>query len=256
MNEAEITNLRNQQARICVVHYSCENLGDSNQGLSPRITSIAVLDFSSKMMHSFSIHLIAEIKGVSRDQIPSNYDDLEREMLLAFDKFISEKSNAIWLHWNMSNINFGFEAIEHRFKVLTKQEAKKIADSNRKNLSSLIVGKYGDNCVDHPRMENLMKLNGGVSRDFLSGEVEVAAFSNKEYLKLHKSTMSKVYWFTHMIELLMAGKVKTQRSNLKERFLSSLESPVAKVIGLIASVVAVVQLICFLYSWVVSKISG
>lgn len=95
----------------------------------------------------------------------------------------------------MSNINFGFEALEHRYRVLTDKVPSKIADANKYNLSSLISDIYGSNYVDHPKMPNLMELNGGKPRDFLTGLEEVEAFDRKEYIRLHKSTMSKVYFF-------------------------------------------------------------
>jgi hypothetical protein len=41
-------------------------------------------------MHSFSIHLIAEIKKISRDNIDAHYDQLEAVMLEDFYKFVQE----------------------------------------------------------------------------------------------------------------------------------------------------------------------
>lgn len=47
-----------------VIHYSCESFYDIKDGRSPRITSIAIRQLSSGQTTSFSIHKIAEIKGV------------------------------------------------------------------------------------------------------------------------------------------------------------------------------------------------
>ena len=225
-----------------VIHYSCQALSDSNEGLSPRITSIAVLHVERSVMHSFSIHLIAEKQGVEKSKIEASYNELEAAMLEQFFKFVSENDDARWLHWNMSNINFGFEALSHRYGVLTKNQPPNIPDTMCFNLSSMILQKYGSDCVDHPRMEKLMEKNGGVPRDFLNGEQEAKAFKAKELVKLHKSTMTKAYWFQSMFFLFQKNKIITQRSNFKEKVNKLAESTTAKILGLIAVLFSVFQL--------------
>jgi hypothetical protein len=235
--------LRQQNDQLLAIHYSCQNLSDDNEDLSPRVTSIAVLHLSSSSMHSFSIHLIAERKRVSRDEIPDQYDELERVMLTEFYDFVKSHQDHLWIHWQMTNINYGFEALSHRYAVLTGFEPPRILDSKKFNLSSLITSAYGHDCVDHPRMINLMKLNGGVHRDFLSGVDEVAAFKDKEYIKLHKSTMCKVYWFKHIYYLLQDKKVKTARTNLWNRANELVEKPAVKVLAFVAVLYTLFQLL-------------
>ncbi|EHU5005532.1 hypothetical protein U0N67_004972 [Vibrio parahaemolyticus] len=227
---------------LLVVHYSCQNLNDNNEGFSPRITSIAVQHVGSSTMHSFSIHLIAEIKKISRADIEQHYDELEATMLEDFYRFIQDHQDHYWLHWNMTNINFGFETIEHRYRVLTQKVPPKVDDSKKYNLSTLVSQLYGVDYVDHPKMPNLMELNGGKSRDFLTGGEEVTAFERKEYIKLHKSTMSKVYFFKSVFHKLQSKKLKTARSNLPAKLNSALESLPAKILALIAVLFSVGQL--------------
>ena len=167
MNAKDILRqLRQNELNLYAIHYSCETLGDGNEGLSPRITSIAVLHMPSSNMHSFSIHLVAEVSKVTRESISDHYDSLEKQMLIDFYEFVKSHQDTLWLHWNMSNINYGFEALAHRYRVLCGNEAQQILDSKRFNLSSMIADIYGSNCVDQPRMFNLMKANGGQHRDF------------------------------------------------------------------------------------------
>jgi hypothetical protein len=243
-----VKELKGYAISLFAIHYSCQSLSDSNEGYSPRITSIAVLHIERSIMHSFSIHLIAEEKNVPRNEIESHYDDLEGEMLRRFYQFVSANPDARWLHWNMSNINYGFETLSHRFRVLTAEEAPRIADTKRYNLSGLITETYGSDCVDDPKMPNLMDLNGGKHRDFLSGQEEVQAFQSKEFVKLHKSTMSKVYWFQKIYRRLLSHKVVTQRSNWKERINRFVESTPVKVLGFVAVVFTVGQLGTMAYS--------
>lgn len=236
-----LQHLKQHESQLLTIHYSCQSLGDGNEGLSPRITSIAVLHLASSSMHSFSIHLIAEVRNVKREEIHDHYDDLEKQMLIQFYEFVKLNQDALWIHWNMSNINYGFEAIAHRYKVLSNTDAPQVPDSRRFNLSTLILATYGENCVDNPRMVNLMQLNGGRPRDQLTGTEEVEAFKNKEYIKLHKSTMCKVYWFQSMYKKLQARKIRTAHTNFLNRTNEFMEKPTVKLLGFISVLYAIFQ---------------
>ena len=244
----KIKELHRLENEIYIIHYSCQTLGDGNEGLSPRITSIAVLHLASSSMHSFSIHLIAEVMGIKRDSIEDHYDKLEMEMLEEFYRFVKTIPSAIWLHWNMDNINYGFELLAHRYKVLTQKDAPTIPDSKRQNLSSLILGIYGSKCVNDPKMENLMILNSGKHRDFINGKEEAAAFAAKEYVKLHKSTMCKVYWFKSMYHKLISHKIKTSKSNWKNKISDFTDKPWVKLLGFIAVMITIFQLFYFIFT--------
>jgi hypothetical protein len=199
-------------------------------------------------MHSFSIHLIAEINKIPRNDIHDHYDELEKEMLAQFFAFLSDNDGSFWLHWNMSNINYGFEALIHRYKVLSGADGKRIPDSKKFNLSSLILSKYGKNCVEHPRMPSFMKLNDGEHRDYLAGKEEVDAFADKEYVKLHKSTMSKAYWFQHMYYLLQKNKVNVHNKNWGNKVNTFLERPTVKALGFVAVLFSLFQAVQISYS--------
>ncbi len=233
--------LHENEQSLFIVHYSCQNLNDNNENYSPRITSIAILHVGSSTMHSFSIHLIAEIKAIPREEIHERYDELEKEMLAQFFSFISDNDGGFWLHWNMSNINYGFEALIHRYKVLSGEDGKRIPDSKKFNLPSMVLSLYGKKCVAHPRMASFMKLNDGDHRDNLTGKEEVEAFAAKEYVKLHKSTMSKAYWFQHMYYLLQKNKVSVHNKNWDNKVSTFLERPTVKALGFIAVLFSLFQ---------------
>ena len=240
MPRKKIKYLIENKSRILFIHYSCENLTDKNQELSPRITSIAVLFSNGHTLRSFSIHYTAEVMDIDRGEIEKNYKNIEKEMLSDFFKFAESKYDYIWLHWNMTNINYGFEALEHRYKVLLKKDAYHINEENRYNLSKLIFDKYGKKSVDDPKMENLMILNGGLHRDFLSGINEVNAFNNKEYLKMHKSTMCKVYWLSSIFSLFLANKVKTKRINWKLLTDKIFNHPLTRIISIASAIFTII----------------
>jgi hypothetical protein len=238
--------LKNNTSSLLIIHYSCQNLNDNNEGYSPRITSIAVYHVESSAMHSFSIHLVAEIMGISREEIASKYNVLESQMLRDFNNYVKDHQDYYWLHWNMTNISFGFETLFHRFRVLTQETPPLVNDSKKINLSSLVSDIYGKNYVEHPRMNKLMDLNGGVPRDFLSGAEEVKAFDNMEYLKLHKSTMSKVYFFKSAFFKLTNKKLKTSKSGIRIKFHKFIESSVIKGLGIVALVLTITQGVYFI----------
>ena len=248
MPNKKLRHLSENKDKILFVHYSCENLTDKNQELSPRITSIAVLFNDEHTLKSFSLHLTAEVMDIDRDEIEKKYNEIEKAMLADFFKFAETKYDYIWLHWNMTNINYGFEALEHRYKVLFKKDAYHIREENRHNLSRLIFDKYGKKSVDDPKMENLMILNGGVHRDFMSGRNEVDAFNNKEFLKMHKSTMCKVYWLSSIFRLFLINKVKTKRFNWKLFTDKVFDHPITRIISFISMIVSIIGFIWLLTS--------
>ena len=105
-------------SNVWVIHYSCESFYEIHEGRSPRITSIALHKLDSAQTMSFSIHKVAEIKGVPLSNISEHYDCLEREMLQDFYRHLRNYQQMQYLHWNMRDSNYGFQAIEHRFRVL------------------------------------------------------------------------------------------------------------------------------------------
>lgn len=228
---------------LLIIHYSCQRLNDSNEGISPRVTSIAVLDYSSFTIKSFSIHLVAEVKKCKLESIEKHYDELEKDMLTDFNNFVAKHQNAAWLHWNMKSIHYGFELLAHRYEVLTGEKASQILASKRHNLDIMISDVYGRRYVEHPRMQKLLELNHEKSREFLTGAEEAAAFENSEYIKLHRSTLSKVESFHAIYVKLQAKKLKTTSARLLIKIDRLLESTLAKILGFIAVILTLLTFI-------------
>ncbi|MEA9653318.1 hypothetical protein ABFU65_20120 [Xanthomonas campestris pv. raphani] len=174
-----------------VIHYSCESFYDRADGRTARITSIAVRQLESGQTRSFSIHKIAELQKVDLVDIASHYDRLELEMLDEFFSFVRSNQHCNWLHWNMRDINYGFQAIEHRHRVLGGNPHE-VKDEKKIDLSRLLISIYGVRYAGHPRLESIMQTNRITHRDFLVGRDEAAAWNNREFVKLHQSTLRKV----------------------------------------------------------------
>ena len=146
-------------AHVWAIHYSCESFYDRPAGRSPRITSIAIRKLDSAQTISFSIHQVAERQGVPFDDIAQRYDELEKRMLDEFFDRISHHQWMKYLHWNMRDINYGFAAIEHRYRVLGG-EPFLIDDKDKFDLSRLLIDIYGVDYIGHPRLQNIMEKNG------------------------------------------------------------------------------------------------
>lgn len=174
-----------------VVHYSCESFYDRPDGSSPRITSIAVRNLESGQTESFSIHQIAEIKRIPLDKIESSYHDLERDMLKRYFGFVKRNENCHWIHWNMRDQNFGFAALEHRYRVHGRTPTQ-IHESRKIDLARLMVDLYGRKYIGDPKMLNLVEKNKLNNVGFLNGQQEADAFVAKDFVKLHQSTLRKV----------------------------------------------------------------
>jgi hypothetical protein len=65
-----------------IIHYSSQSLYDvDSEGHSPRITSIAAMHFATRQTTSFSVHAVADLLKIGKDEIESRYNDIEKEML-------------------------------------------------------------------------------------------------------------------------------------------------------------------------------
>jgi hypothetical protein len=160
--------------------------------LEPRITSIATRKLDSGQTVSFSIHQVAELDGIELTGITAHYDDLERKMLDDFFGHIGSHRGMKYLHWNMRDINYGFAAIEHRYRVLGGNPTFVIPDENKFDLARLLIDIYGEAYTEHPRLTTLLHKNKIQPRDFLNGASEAEAFEQGNFVGLHQSTLRKV----------------------------------------------------------------
>jgi hypothetical protein len=222
-----------------IIHYSCQSLYDDNEALSPRITSIAITHFSTEQTVSFSTHSIAEELHIARESVRDRFDDVERELLRGFYAFVRDRRDKYWIHWNMRNLTYGFEHLEHRYRVLGGTDAPIVPVERRLNLNDLLANRYGGDYATHPKLKSLMELNGGIHRHFLSGEEEVQAFRNNEFIRMHNSTLSKVGFLNSVVRKTVSGKLRTASRGIGIALDRIFESRTAKAVGLIATVMSI-----------------
>ena len=203
-----LENLFHRAPNVLVIHYSCESFYDRKDGRTPRVTSIAVRNLSTGQTHSFSIHKQAEVIGVAPASNTAEYDRLEKEMLAEYFEFVRTQQGFSWIHWNMRDVNYGFAAIDHRFRVLGGTPIS-LEDSRKFDLARLLPAAYGMKYIGHPRLESLVKRNSITMLDFLAGKEEAEAFESGNYVRLHQSTLRKVDVLASILERAAEGSLKT-----------------------------------------------
>lgn len=207
----ELREIRRHAASAFVIHYSCETFYETVEGRTARVTSIAVRNLANAQTYSFSIHKLAEQNGYTLADVPQHYDELEKSMLDEFFGFLKDHPGHTFVHWNMRDINYGFPALEHRYKVL-KGDPHKVPDNKKFDLARAMVAIYNRSYVGHGddgRFLNLCRLNKITDRDALTGEQEAQAFVDQQYVKLHQSTLRKVDMMANVFVRAEDGSLRT-----------------------------------------------
>ncbi|MBD8562140.1 hypothetical protein IFT91_26145 [Pseudomonas fluorescens] len=221
------------------IHYSCQSLYDDNEGLSPRITSIAITHYATGQAVSFSTHSIAEELRIGREDVLGNFDAVELQLLTGFYQFVRDRRDKYWVHWNMRNLTYGFEHLEHRYRALGGRDASVIPVERRLNLNDVLADRYGSGYAHHPKMKSLMELNGGIPRHFLEGKEEIQAFENKEFIRMHNSTLSKVGFLNSTIRKMVTGKLRTASRGFGVALDRIFEGRSAKAIALLGALIGI-----------------
>ncbi|WP_159437102.1 hypothetical protein [Parasphingorhabdus marina] len=188
---------------------------------------------------SFSTHAIAEELHIAKDDVFAEFDRVEKELLKRFYDFVQNYRGSYWIHWNMRNLTYGFEHLEHRARTLDIANPPFIPPEQRINLNDILRSKYGKLYANHPQMPTLMDLNGGKPKDFLNGQQETEAFENGEFIKMHQSTLSKVGFFCSVMRKASKNRLITASPTIGariDRFYEGRGVKTAGLVGMLASV--------------------
>jgi hypothetical protein len=238
---------------VWVIHYSCESFYDRTDGRSPRITSLAVRKFDNAQTFSFSIHQVAERTAVPFADIDQHFDALEKQMLEEFFAHVRSHQNVKYLHWNMRDSNYGFAAIEHRYRVLGGDPFR-IPDDRKYDLARILIDIYGTGYIGHPRLEKIIEKNSITERDFLNGAEEAQAFESRNLIALHLSTLRKVDILANIAGRVYDRNLKTNTSwwemhgGKLRTFINWLAD--MKALQLIATIGGICGLAYSIYQWI------
>ncbi|NIM30636.1 MAG: hypothetical protein GTN60_04840 [Pseudomonas stutzeri] len=139
-------------------------------------------------------------------------------MLDGYFSFLRNHSGCYFVHWNMRDENYGFYALEHRYRVLGGTPFE-LQDDLKVDLARELISIYGRNYAPHKdshgrkgRIMGLAELNEVTDEDALTGEEEAAAFIKGDYLKMHRSTLRKLDMFANFFDRAHQRKLKTKSS--------------------------------------------
>ena len=203
------------------VHYARQNCFEESYEKGPRVITITVMNAESEQTLTFSIKKCSEKYGCDFfDLEEKEKDKIEYDMLENFFKYVVANKNKTWLHWNMKNNNFGFYAINDRFRELGGVPYD--FDENKLvNISDLLKRKYGTNfatdCVWNGKtmgkMYDIFMLNNISDSSILNGEQEIKEYILKNILAVEQSVIGKLKAFKLIVERA-ADNVLVTRGNI------------------------------------------
>ena len=178
-------------ASVLAIHYACERFDAGRGADSPRITAIACHNLGTGETASFSILAEAELLHLPPMKILARLDALETTMLAKFFDHLALSRSMRFVHWNMRDAVFGFEALEHRFAVLGGAPLR-IADNQKTDIARLLADIYGTGYVPSPPFETLARRNDIRRTGMLIGAAEADAFNRGDYRSVQRSVLAKV----------------------------------------------------------------
>lgn len=229
-----------------VIHYSRQDLNDNEKGMAtPRIIAIMIKSLDGKTTDCFAIHHEAEKAKVILENITDYYDQLEERVIRGFNAFVKTHSGCKWLHWDMNDVHFGFDAIKHRYKVLIDEEGKgfeEVPFHNRININEIVKDIYGSNYEKDPQLDNLMRTNskGHLKEDFLTLPEEAAAFKQLDFPKILESLRCKVNFLLDVINKTFASNLKVGKKNNINRLRAFITHPVTATISLLLTILSII----------------
>jgi hypothetical protein len=119
---------------VFFVHYQCEDFNVSDE-----ITSLSI----------FADDKVIEFKNKSEEENIEEYCNTVNELL---------ERGLIPIHWSQNRPYFGVEHIMSRYHKLTGKKIE-LEYQDSLNLSAVLKHKFGEEYVNHPRLDNLAHLN-------------------------------------------------------------------------------------------------
>jgi hypothetical protein len=242
----QLRSLLNNPQEALVIHYSRQNLNDNERGMAtPRIIAILIKSLDGITTNCFAIHHEAEKAKVILENITDYYDLLEANLIKGFNNFIKQNPGRKWIHWDMNDVHFSFEAIEHRYKVLVEESGAgyvQVPNNDRINLNQVIKAIYSSNYEKDPQLDNLMRTNNvGQLRDgFLTLPQEAQAFRELGFPSILESLRCKVNFLLEVIEKAANDTLKVGKRNRINRLRAFITHPVTATVSLFLTLLSLI----------------
>jgi hypothetical protein len=230
-------------SKVLFIHYTQSRTYDDDYGgISPIITSIVVKSMDDQVCKHFALQFEADKAGIPKDEIQDSYRELEYRILKAFNDFVRRNTMCIWIHWDMKDINFGFEAIKHRFEKIFEglDDYCEIPSNQKRNLRQVLEGMYGERFADGPdHFKDILICNSSNIEDpgYLTRDAESKEFESKNFDSVIKSVDVKVDFLRRATKKLLDRELKVLNKNNYAIFVDIVNHPFITFIGWLATIV-------------------
>lgn len=214
----------NTKKDYIIIHYARQNCLNETFEKGPRILAIVTMNAESEQTKLFSLNESTNNSNYSFFELSeSQKDEIEFNMLTSFFNYIKCNKGKKFVHWNMKNNNFGFSALENRYKQLGGNSFN-FSYENIINLSTLLKKKYGINFakksmwngVHTGKMYDIFLLNGINDINILNGEQEVKEYMLQNLASIEQSVLGKVKAFHYIIERASDNALKVRGNIFKD----------------------------------------
>lgn len=209
--KARLGELFAHPASVFVIHYACQSLSQTEAQGSPRIASIVMRNLASGQTVSFSIHQELDLLRLPLEHAFQSMDALELAMLDKFFRVLAQNTGARFVHWRMSDVRYGFSAIEHRYRVLGGRPHS-VPEHQRFDVSILLADSYGSDYAPSPHFESLAGKNKLSLTGYIAGKAEPEVFNRGEFAAVLRSNIAKVTIIAAVVQRMFDGSLKTNAS--------------------------------------------
>jgi hypothetical protein len=188
---------------LVAVHYGCENLYTATDHPAA-VSCIAFCRIGRSDAGSFSVV-----------DYPGNPSSPEPEIavLREYFAFAQQNSGAAIVHWNMGKPDYGFSALEARYRFLAADDPPYRVPRDRTfDLDDLIAHEHGTDYAPHPRLISIAALNGLSRHHALTGGEEAEKFASGDHGSVRRSIDEKARWIADLSDHFLSGRLKTLRS--------------------------------------------
>ena len=213
-----------KKSNYIFIHYARQNCFSEAYEKGPRVIAIVAMNAESEQFSVFSLKKSADKQGkVFFELSDSEKDIIEYNMLQDFFEYVKDNKDKVWLHWNMKNNNFGFSAIEDRFRML-KGNPSHFEEGKLINISVLLKKKYGMNYAKDNmwngklmgKMYDIFILNRITDSNILDGEREIIEYILKNVTSIEQSVLGKLKAFKVIMEKAADNVLKCRGNILKD----------------------------------------
>jgi L-rhamnose mutarotase len=181
------------------IHYACESLFPKR---TSHVTAISVCEIATKKLTTFSMEDVQKTLGIQRDPL-----EFEAHLLKSFFAFVSEHLDAVWIHWHMDGVEYGFEVLKERFEMLWGEQPPVFVATV--NLAERIYEYPQKRCRRYPKMYQLFQENGIDDQAILSGREEAELFKRAEYAQIKHSSRTKAKALAKVYDKLQGQSLVT-----------------------------------------------